>query len=68
MAPQTTRLPEQSIFSALDFLAKTNPIVFFSYIDATGLPKHVAYVADDWGFRVTSSNALPIAPALPEGH
>lgn len=40
----------------------------YSYIDATGLPKHVAYVADDWGFRVTSSNALPIAPALPEGH
>ena len=40
----------------------------YSYIDATGLPKHVAYVADDYGFRVTSSNALPVAPAVPAGH
>lgn len=41
----------------------------YSYIDGTGLPKHVAYVADDYGFRVTSSNALPVAPALPAaGH
>lgn len=28
----------------------------YSYIDGTGLPKHVSYVADDFGFRVTSSN------------
>ena len=32
----------------------------YSYIDETGYPKHVAYIADDYGFRVTSSNALPV--------
>jgi len=37
-----------------------NVIGAYSYVDASGLPKHVAYVADDFGFRVTSSNALPI--------
>jgi len=38
-----------------------NVIGSYSYVDGTGLPKHVAYVADDFGFRVTSSNNLPIA-------
>lgn len=37
-----------------------NVIGAYSYVDATGFPKHVAYVADDFGFRVTSSNALPV--------
>jgi len=37
-----------------------NVIGAYSYVDASGLPKHVTYVADDFGFRVTSSNALPI--------
>jgi len=36
----------------------------YSYVDGTGLPKHVAYVADDFGFRVTSANNLPIAAAV----
>lgn len=37
----------------------------YSYIDATGVPKHVSYVADDYGFRVTSTNALPLPPPHP---
>jgi len=38
-----------------------NVIGSYSYVDGTGLPKHVAYIADDFGFRVTSANNLPIA-------
>lgn len=38
-----------------------NVVGSYSYVDGTGLPKHVAYVADDFGFRVTSANNLPIA-------
>lgn len=37
----------------------------YSYIDATGVPKHLSYVADDYGFRVTSTNALPLPPPHP---
>lgn len=34
----------------------------YSYIDATGVPKHLSYVADDYGFRVTGTNLLPPPP------
>lgn len=34
----------------------------YSYVDATGLPKTVSYVADAHGFRVTAANNLPLAP------
>jgi len=37
----------------------------YSYIDATGVPKHLSYVADDYGFRVTDTNALPLPPPHP---
>ncbi len=39
-----------------------NVVGSYSYLDATGVPKHVAYVADDFGFRVTAANNLPVAP------
>jgi len=39
-----------------------NVIGRYAYNDDTGYPKHVAYVADDFGFRVTASNILPVAP------
>lgn len=42
-----------------------NVIGGYSYVDATGIPKHLSYVADDYGFRVTSSNLLPLAPPHP---
>jgi len=38
-----------------------NVIGSYSYVDGTGLPKHVSYVADDFGFRLTAANNLPIA-------
>ena len=40
-----------------------NVIGSYSYNDATGYPKYVSYVADDFGFRVTSANNLPVAPS-----
>merc|ERR1719361_913648 len=44
-----------------------NVVGAYSYIDATGVPKHLSYVADDYGFKVTSTNALPLGPPHP-GH
>lgn len=32
----------------------------YSYNDGTGFPKHVSYVADRYGFRVTAANNLPV--------
>ena len=40
-----------------------NVVGAYSYVDATGISKHVSYVADANGFRVTAANNLPIAPA-----
>ena len=34
----------------------------YSYNDGTGYPKHVSYVADNFGFRITAANNLPVAP------
>lgn len=42
-----------------------NVVGAYSYVDATGIPKHLSYVADDYGFRVTSTNALPLGPPHP---
>ena len=39
-----------------------NVIGRYAYNDNTGYPKHLAYVADNFGFRVTASNILPVAP------
>ena len=39
-----------------------NVVGGYSYIDATGIPKHLSYVADDFGFRVTSSNVADLTP------
>jgi hypothetical protein len=39
-----------------------NVVGGYSYVDATGIPKHLSYVADDLGFRVTSSNVALITP------
>merc|ERR1712226_753293 len=33
----------------------------YSYDDGTGVPKHVSYIADDFGFRITAANNLPRA-------
>ena len=33
----------------------------YSYDDGTGFPKHVSYIADDFGFRITAANNLPVA-------
>lgn len=33
-----------------------NVVGSYSYVDATGIPKHLSYVADDFGFRVTGTN------------
>ena len=42
-----------------------NVVGSYSYLDGTGYPKHVSYVADPvFGFRVTSANNLPIAPQV----
>ena len=38
-----------------------NVVGTYAYIDETGVQKHLSYVADDFGFRVTSTNALPVA-------
>ena len=38
-----------------------NVVGAYSYDDGTGYPKHVSYVADDFGFRITSANNLPVA-------
>merc|ERR1719361_2766723 len=43
-----------------------NVVGTYAYIDETGVQKHLSYVADDFGFRVTSTNALPVAPAHPD--
>merc|ERR1712212_665027 len=37
-----------------------NVVGSYSYVDATGVPKHLSYVADDYGYRVTATNALPV--------
>nr|ACO12847.1 Cuticle protein 7 [Lepeophtheirus salmonis] len=36
-----------------------NVVGSYSYVDATGINRHVSYVADDGGFRITSTNNLP---------
>merc|ERR1711971_1137676 len=36
----------------------------YSYDDGTGYPKHVAYVADDFGFRILKANNFPVGPAV----
>lgn len=41
-----------------------NVIGQYSYDDGTGYPKHVSYIADDFGFRITSANNLPVARAV----
>ena len=38
-----------------------NVVGAYSYNDGTGYPKHVSYVADDFGFRITAANNLPVA-------
>merc|ERR1711953_1372030 len=38
-----------------------NVVGAYSYDDGTGYPKHVSYVADDFGFRITATNNLPVA-------
>ena len=43
-----------------------NVVGTYAYIDETGVQKHLSYVADDFGFRVTSTNALPVAPPHPD--
>jgi len=35
---------------------------YYSYVDDTGYPKHVSYVADDFGFRIVNANNFPVAP------
>merc|ERR1712076_207988 len=42
-----------------------NAVGAYSYIDATGVPKQLSYVADDFGFRVTGSHGLGVAPTPP---
>ena len=42
-----------------------NVVGAYSYIDATGVPKQLSYVADDYGYRVTATNALPLGPPHP---
>merc|ERR1712076_143706 len=42
-----------------------NVVGAYSYIDATGVPKQLSYVADDFGFRVTGSHGLGVAPTPP---
>jgi len=37
----------------------------YSYDDGTGVPKHVSYIADDFGFRITAANNLPRGPPPP---
>ncbi len=39
-----------------------NVVGSYSYVDGTGFPKHVSYVADDFGFRITAANNLPVGP------
>eukprot|EP00096_Caligus_rogercresseyi_P014787 TRINITY_DN7273_c0_g1_i1.p1 TRINITY_DN7273_c0_g1~~TRINITY_DN7273_c0_g1_i1.p1 ORF type:complete len:167 (-),score=29.99 TRINITY_DN7273_c0_g1_i1:39-539(-) len=36
-----------------------NVVGSYSYVDPSGQTRHVSYVADEGGFRVTSSNNLP---------
>merc|ERR1711936_324499 len=43
-----------------------NVVGTYAYIDETGVQKHLSYVADDFGFRVTSTNALPVAALHPD--
>ena len=38
-----------------------NVVGTYSYDDGTGYPKHVSYIADDFGFRITAANNLPVA-------
>jgi len=40
-----------------------NVIGSYSYLDGTGYPKHVAYSADEFGFRITNANNFPLAVA-----
>jgi len=37
-----------------------NVIGAYSYLDDTGYPKHVSYIADEFGFRITNANNFPI--------
>jgi len=39
-----------------------NVMGHYSYVDDTGYPKHVSYVADDFGFRIVNANNFPVAP------
>jgi hypothetical protein len=45
--------------------AHGNVVGQYSYVDASGVPKYLSYIADDYGFRVTSTNALPLPPLHP---
>ena len=45
-----------------------NVVGSYSYVDATGVPKHLSYVADDYGYRVTATNALPLGPPAHPAH
>ena len=40
--------------------ANGNVIGAYSYLDDTGYPKHVSYIADEFGFRITNANNFPI--------
>ena len=35
----------------------------YSYVDSTGIPKTVSYIADAYGFRLTGANNLPAPTA-----
>ncbi len=35
----------------------------YTYVDASGAPRHVSYVADELGFRLTAANNLPLPVA-----
>jgi len=37
-----------------------NVIGAYSYLDDTGFPKHVSYIANEFGFRITNANNFPI--------
>ena len=40
--------------------ANANVIGAYSYLDDTGYPKHVSYIADELGFRITNANNFSI--------
>lgn len=41
-----------------------NVLGSYSYDDGTGFPKHVAYAADEFGFRILKANNFPVGPAV----